>query len=196
MQQQDLPPNLNLQQISTGAGRQQHQAGVSGAAAQLAGPGTASTGGIGVGGGGRADAAAAAAAGVPRRALPARVQFCPGRRDVYGAVNCQPPEHQQVQAAAAPVSSSSSANITNAAEASSSSTSRMQKPGPVLLELRHLQPEVDPQLRRAGKCLASRTVAVSRGYPSLGSGVASTCLSFRPAGGGGGGGGMCNALQG
>ena len=136
---------------------------------------TSSGGGAGIGGV-RADTTAVAAA---RRTsfLPARIQFCPRRRDVYGAVNCQPPERRREGEGATSVGAGTGPDVPPLA-------SRTKKPGPVLLELRHLQPEVDPRLRRDGKCLESRTIAISRGNPSLGSGVASTCLSFRPGGAG------------
>ena len=108
------------------------------------------------------------------RVLPSQVEFL--TPDVYGSINCLLPlraqeqlrqQKEREQAAAAPMPAGTG-------------TRSRKKPGPILLEVRRLVPETDPVLRRLGACFASQTIAVSRGNPSLGGGVASTCLSFRP----------------
>lgn len=137
----------------------------------------------------QANSAAAPPAGTPRRgagaAQPGRIQFCPGRGDVYGSVNTTIATDDTVAAAAAATGKSLSEYDAAAEQAASSArsggTAKQQgKPGPVLLELRHVQIESDPEQRRQGRCLTSRTVGLGRGNPNLGWGVASRCLSFRP----------------
>ena len=128
----------------------------------------------------------AAPAGTPRRGAgavtqPGRIQFCPGRGDVYGSVNTT--IATDAAAGAAPTESLSDYDAAERAASSARSggtVSKQGKPGPVLLELRHVQIESDPEQRRQGRCLTSRTIGLGRGNPNLGWGVASRCLSFRP----------------
>ena len=128
----------------------------------------------------------AAPAGTPRRGAgaatqPGRIQFCPGRGDVYGSVNTT--IATDAAAAAAPTKSLSDYDAAERAASSARSggtVSKQGKPGPVLLELRHVQMESDPEQRRQGRCLTSRTIGLGRGNPNLGWGVASRCLSFQP----------------
>ena len=136
-------------------------------------------------------AAAAAPAGTPRRGTgavqPGRIQFCPGRGDVYGSVNTTIATGVAAPTATASKSTSDYDAAERAASAARSGLiggggggTKQGKPGPVLLELRHVQIESDPEQRRQGRCLTSRTIGLGRGNPNLGWGVASRCLSFRP----------------
>ena len=149
-----------------------------------------SSGAAGVTAGAQNQQPTQATAGTPRRgagaaAQPGRIQFCPGRGDVYGSVNTT----IATDAAVATARDKSLSDYDAAERAASSArgsgvigggTSKQGKPGPVLLELRHVQMESDPEQRRQGRCLTSRTIGLGRGNPNLGWGVASRCLSFRP----------------
>jgi len=102
---------------------------------------------------------------------------------IYGAVNCLG------HACDATTDYQNQAQVQSA---SSASAMRMNKVGPVLLELRYLIPrhnsdeneeykQLDPNSNSKSiySFYRGETIAISRGISALGVGVASTCLSFR-----------------
>eukprot|EP00563_Minutocellus_polymorphus_P004797 CAMPEP_0181040406 /NCGR_PEP_ID=MMETSP1070-20121207/11030_1 /TAXON_ID=265543 /ORGANISM="Minutocellus polymorphus, Strain NH13" /LENGTH=1149 /DNA_ID=CAMNT_0023118411 /DNA_START=133 /DNA_END=3579 /DNA_ORIENTATION=+ len=137
-------------------------------------------------------ASAASRRGAGGATQPGRIQFCPGRGDVYGSVNtstsivmgtaAKSPFDQEAADTHLAASAAAAAASTRGAMGGGSGGggNKQTKPGPVLLELRRVQIESDPERRRRGQCWTSRTVGLGRGNPNLGWGVASRCLSFRP----------------
>ena len=128
-------------------------------------------------------AAAAAAAGAAKggagssastRPFTSRVQFC--NTNMVACINCQEPTADGVAAAGGTPSSAVMADNTYSTAVQVPRAKR--KLGPILLDLRQLvtvSPSAHHRTAIQG-LFTTRTVALSRGNPSLGASVASTCL--------------------
>lgn len=118
---------------------------------------------------GAAAAKGAAGSNALTRPFTSRVQFC--NTNMVACINCHEAEGTASSAAAAGSTPSSAIDHYN-----STAPRVKRKLGPILLDLRQLV-TVPPSHHAASQGLfTTRTVALSRGNPSLGASVASTCL--------------------
>ncbi len=122
-----------------------------------------------------------------KKQLPARVEYI--SNDIYGGVNCL--DHNDERAKGAASSRIGGGNLSGPLSNnnhSSQSNARIKKLGPVLLELKYLQPRsfgdfgIRDEHQNDGREILftgyhAKSVAVSRGISSTGN--FSTCLSFR-----------------
>ena len=104
-----------------------------------------------------------------------QIRFCDKNSSKIACINCAPPEPAAVTKSQAAAATSAVNNSTALTGNSSSNPLRARgtKMGPVLLELRSLQ-----VAEGSDAFFTTQTVGISRGNPSLGASVASTCLDI------------------
>lgn len=94
-----------------------------------------------------------------------QIQICPTWNDTVACINCISPSLER-----------DGSNFKAPAMVSSPPPSRSRKAGPILLELRQVQ--LAAQSEGEFDFFTTKTVGLSRGNPSLGTSVASTCLGL------------------